>query len=87
MVTNPNAKLMSTSNHQFNSNRSPIKLQLQLPELSITQAAHASRDRWKIDLANLLKHANNRFADLAWTIAPHSKEQIWAHKGISFFLF
>ncbi|EGG06777.1 uncharacterized protein MELLADRAFT_62956 [Melampsora larici-populina 98AG31] len=82
MVINPNAKLMSTSNYHFNSNRSPIKLQLQLPELSITQAAQASRERWKSDLANLLKHANNRFADLAWSIAPHSKEQIWAHKAI-----
>lgn len=57
----------------------PIKLQL--PELSSTLATQASKDRWKADLNNLLKHAHHRFADLAWSIGPAPSQLIWAHKG------
>ncbi|KAG0139972.1 hypothetical protein CROQUDRAFT_100770 [Cronartium quercuum f. sp. fusiforme G11] len=60
--------------------RTPIKLELPQPNSAL--ATQASKQRWQNDLSNLLKNANARFADLAWTLAPGQKEQIWAHKAI-----
>ncbi|KAI9628726.1 hypothetical protein KEM48_011408 [Puccinia striiformis f. sp. tritici PST-130] len=53
-------------------------------ELSFAAATQASLDRWKIDLQNLLRHADKRFADIAWSRTPGAgtEDLICAHKAI-----
>ncbi|KAA1065265.1 hypothetical protein PGT21_008929 [Puccinia graminis f. sp. tritici] len=58
------------------------QVKLDPPELSFSRATQASLDRWKLDLNNLLRDANKRFADIAWALQPGAEELICAHKAI-----